>query len=351
MATVHQILPTLSPRDAVGNSTLELHQLLLDRGHDARLWAANIHHELTGIASPLVELPDDDAWCIYHHSIGGVAGDVFEQRSSKRIVVYHNITPIEMLERWSPGVGAEITLGRDQLSRYAPLCELAVCDSDYNRAEVDAAGYRRSITIPVMFEPGRLQPGARSARRGARGTRVLFVGRLAPNKAQHELVSMLAVLRERHDPHAELHLVGSKTFESYHDALVDYVEALGLERAVHIHDGVSDDELAQQYADADVFACVSEHEGFCVPIIEAMHHGLPVVAAASSAVTGTVGHGGLVIRDKSHDVMAAAVHRVAADQTLADAMRRAGRRQAERFSLQRTRAAWNQVIYELIGVA
>ena len=348
MATVHQLLPTLSPRDAVGNSTLELHQLLLDMGHDARLWAANIHHELTGTARPLGELPDDDNWCIYHHSIGGVAGDSFERRLGRRVLVYHNITPIELLERWSMEVGAEITLGRDQLARYADVSDLAVCDSDYNRAEVDAHGYARSVTVPVMFDPGRLPAATRSGRRG-RGMRILFVGRLAPNKAQHELVAMLRILRDRHDPDATLHLVGSRTFGSYSDAISDYVEALDLGDAVVVHEGVSDAELAAHYADADVFACVSDHEGFCVPVIEAMHHGLPVVAQASTAVTGTVGDGGLVVHDPSADVMAAAVARAGSDTHLAERMRRAGRRRADHFSLERTRQAWAQIIEELIG--
>lgn len=350
MATIHQILPTLSPRDAVGNSTLELHRLLLDMGHDAQLWAANIHHELLSTARPLGELPDDDSWCIYHHSIGGVAGDSYEVRTSRRVLVYHNITPIELLERWSGEVGAEISLGRDQLARYAPITDLAVCDSDYNRAEVDALGYRSSTTIPVLFDPGRLPAGLTTTRqRTDSGTRILFVGRIAPNKAQHDLVAMLRIVRDRHDPDASLHLVGSRAFGTYSTALSDYIHELGLDDAVHVHEGVSDEELARHYATADVFACVSEHEGFCVPVIEAMHHGVPVVAAASTAVTGTVGNGGLVLSDAAPDVMAAGVMRVANDRELSERLRAAGQARADDFSLARTRAAWSSVIEELVG--
>ncbi len=354
MAVVHQILPTLSPRDAVGNYTLELHRLLGDLGHDSNLWAANIHHELTDIAQPLGDLPDDDEWCIYHHSIGGVAGDFYEQRAGKRVLVYHNITPIEQLERWSAEIGAEITLGREQLSRYAKVTDLAVCDSDFNRSEVDAAGYSESMTIPVMFEPGRLMPRTRTRRtksdpKGS-GLRLLFVGRIAPNKAQHDLVAMFAVLCREHDPNAELHLVGSKTFSSYFDAVGDYVDALGLD-GVHIYDGVTDQELADHYGSADVFVCASEHEGFCVPIVEAMHHLVPVVAYASTAVTGTVGGAGLILPDKSADVFAAAVARVGNDQTLANSMREAGQRQAAEFTLTKTRAAWSTLIAALLDGA
>lgn len=349
MAIVHQFLPTLSPRDAVGNSTLELHRLLLDMGHDARLYAANIHWELMGTAKPLTELPDDDNWCIYHHSIGGVAGDVYEARLGGRILVYHNITPIELLERWSGDVGAEITLGRDQLARYAGVTDVAVCDSDYNRHEVDVLDYPNTTTIPVMFGLGKA--AIRSVNRPAGPTRVLFVGRLAPNKAQHELVAMLYLLRERHDPDAELHLVGSATFGSYSQAVVDYVEQLGLDDAVFVHQGLSDEELTEQYTRADVFVCVSDHEGFCVPLIEAMHHGIPVIAYDSTAVGGTLGDAGLLLPTKSPDVVADAVARVASDHALSDRMRHAGKRRAEHFSLANTRRAWSEVIETTIGTA
>ena len=347
MTTVYQLLPTLSPRDAVGNSTLELHWLLGDLGYDAHVFAANIHHELLGVAKPLSAFPEDDSWCIYHHSIGGVTGDVYERRSGNRILVYHNITPIGFLERWSADVGAEISLGRDQLSRYRSTTDLAVCDSDYNRSEVVALGYPQSVTIPVMFEPDRLQRGTRTSKASA--TRLLFVGRLAPNKAQHDLVAMLAIYRERHDPTAELHLVGSKTFDSYATALKNYVETLGLEHAVFVHDDVSDQELADHYASADVFVCVSDHEGFCVPLIEAMHHQLPVVAFDAAAVGGTLGDGGLLLPDKSPDVVADAVARVAGDSLLATNMRTAGQRRSEHFALSNTRQRWTTALTDTIG--
>ncbi|MCP3937161.1 MAG: glycosyltransferase family 4 protein [Actinomycetia bacterium] len=350
MTVVHQFLPTLSPRDAVGNSTLELHRLLLDMGHDAHLYAANIHHELMSVARPLTEIPDDDAWCIYHHSIGGVAGDMYESRAANRILVYHNITPIELLERWSADVGAEITLGRDQLKRYAALTDLTVCDSDFNRHEVDLLDYRNTTTIPVLFEPGRLRHASATRPRGS-PTRLLFVGRLAPNKAQHELVAVLAILRERYDADAELHLVGSATFGSYSSAISDYIEHLGLADAVHIHEGLSDEELASHYALADLFVCVSDHEGFCVPLIEAMHHGLPVVAFDSTAVGGTLGDAGLLLPTKAADVVADAIARVASDHDLAARMRDAGRTRSDHFSLTNTRAAWSGAIENTIGPA
>jgi len=344
-AAIHQLLPTFNPRDAVGNNTVELARLLREMGHESRIFATNIHPELARDASPVDHIPDDDAWLIYHHSIGSAAGDSFERRAGRRILVYHNITPLELVERWAPEVGAEILLGREQTQRYASLTDVAVADSDYNRSELDALGYPRTTTIPVMFEPGRLEHSTRH--KTSASTRLLFVGRLAPNKAQHELVAMLSVLRDTTDPNTTLHLVGSRTFGSYADALLEYIDDLGLGEAVFVHEGVTDTELAAHYAAADVFVCVSDHEGFCVPVIEAMHHGVPVVAYDSSAVGGTVGNAGLVLGSKSPDHVAAAVARVIGDPHLRAQMIAAGKRRADDFELSRSREAWSSLISAL----
>lgn len=340
---IHQLLPTLSPRDAVGNNTLVLRDLLLELGFESNIYSSHIHHELSAVALPMDELADDDSWLIYHHSIGGSAGDTYEARAGRRILVYHNITPLELVERWAPEVAAEIMLGRDQTGRYASLTHVAVADSDYNRHELDALGYKRTITIPVMFEAGRL-PSKIRTNTSARGARLLFVGRLAPNKAQHELVAMLALLRSTTDPEATLTLVGSRTFASYSEALVAYTDELGLTDVVTIHEGATDDELATHYANSDIFCCVSDHEGFCVPVIEAMHHGLPVIAFASSAVTGTVGDGGLILSSKSPDLLASAVQRVREDSALRDRLIAAGHRRAAAFDLQLSRDAWADLV-------
>ena len=344
---VHQLLPTFSPRDAVGNSTIELRSLLRELGYASEIFASNIHHELGKDARALGDLPDDDSWLIYHHSIGSAAGDVYEQRVGRRILMYHNITPLDLVERWAPEVGAEILLGKDQTARYAAHTDVAVAASDYNQRELDALGYPKTTTIPVMFEPDRLRPARRTHGSGT-GARILFVGRLAPNKAQHELVAMLAILQATSDPAATLQLVGAKTFGSYSDATEDYIDSLGLSASVFVHDALTDDELAAHYAEADVFVCVSDHEGFCVPIIEAMHHGVPVIAFDSSAVGDTVGEAGLVLANKSPDMLAQAVTRVLSDGELRSRMIEAGRRRAGHYSLQNSRSAWAQLIEDFV---
>ncbi len=351
---VHQLLPTFAPRDAVGNHTIELRRALHARGVDSEVFAQVIHHELLSSTRSMTEVPDDDSWIVYHHSIGGLAGEYFEERPGRRILIYHNITPLEMLDRWEPGVGAEIVLGRDQLARYSTICDLAIADSEFNRTELVELGYQNTVTVPVLFDPAALANASDPAtaqllRRSRRGTQLLFVGRVVPNKAQHDLVSALALYRRAYDPHAHLHLVGSQSFASYGEALRNQIESLELDDAVTIHDSISDGMLAAHYENADVFVCLSDHEGFCVPLVEAMHHGVPVVAFDSSAVGGTLDGAGILLPSKEPDLVAAAVDRVVSDPTLSRTLARAGRRRAADFDLSRTSAAYIEAIESVTG--
>src|SRR5207248_3376126 len=162
-------------------------------------------------------------------------------------------------------------------------------------------------------------------------------GRLAPNKAQHDLIKALAAYRRLYDPRARLHLVGTSSSESYRTALVAYADALDLVDAVEFTGSVSDGELAAHYRAADVFVCVSEHEGFCVPLLEAMHHRLPIVAYAAAAVPETLGDGGLLLNSKDPYTVAAAVQRVVSDADLRAQLVAAGTRRLHDFDLDRSR--------------
>ena len=160
----------------------------------------------------------------------------------------------------------------------------------------------------------------------------MFVGRLAPNKCQHDLVKVLATLRAGADPTARLRLVGGAELATYESALRELASGLGLTDAVEISGSVSPGALAAYYATADVFVSVSEHEGFCVPLLEAMAHDVPVVAYGAGAVPETLGGGGVLLPDKTPVLVAAAVARVARDQGLRDALVTAGRERLANFT-------------------
>ncbi len=185
--------------------------------------------------------------------------------------------------------------------------------------------------------------------RGQPGGRWLFVGRLAPNKRQHLLLAALSVYRRVYDPEARLDLVGGASSPAYEAALRAYSRDLDLGDAVTFTGPVSDAERNARYTAADVFVCLSAHEGFLVPLLEAWHHRLPVVAYDAAAVPETLGDAGLRLSTTAADVVAAAVARVVGDPTVASALRAAGDNRLADYSPARTAATLLQLADELAG--
>jgi glycosyltransferase involved in cell wall biosynthesis len=209
------------------------------------------------------------------------------------------------------------------------LVDLTEFDAEPDPATAAALAARRDRASRAST------PGAASAT----GAAWLFVGALAPHKAQHELVQALAVTRAVYDPAARLSIVGRPISPRYAGALRRYVHELGLDDAVDMPGGVDHEQLVAYYRDADVFVSLSRHEGFCVPLLEAMHHGLPVVARPAGAVSSTVGDAGVLLGgDTPHDV-AATVARVTEDAALRARLAAGGTRRLEHFALERTRPA------------
>ena len=136
------------------------------------------------------------------------------------------------------------------------------------------------------------------------------MGKVSPHKGQDDLIKALATYRQLYDPQARLHVVGGSISEEYSVALERFVEELGLADAVELAGVVTHEELIAYYAAADVFCCLSNHEGFCVPLLESMYHRLPIVAYANTAVPETVQGAGLVLPDKEPVRVAAAIDRV-----------------------------------------
>ena len=202
-----------------------------------------------------------------------------------KIVNYHNITPPAFFEPWEPTVATVLDMGLRQLADLAPVTDLAIADSEFNREDLLRVGYRDTTVVPILFDPsdvgGEPDPSL-SARLATEklggGTEWLFVGRLCPNKAQHDVIKAFAAYRIACDPKARLRFVGGSSSHLYESCLRGFVHEIGCEDAVTFAGSVTDRELASYYANADVFVCLSRHEGFCVPLLEAMHHGIPIVA-------------------------------------------------------------------------
>jgi glycosyltransferase involved in cell wall biosynthesis len=277
---------------------------------------------------------------VYHMALGSGVADFVAARSETLVVDHHNITPAGYFEVWDPAVVQGIAWGRRQLAMLASRSRLGLADSTYNRAELDDLGYGETAVAPILFNPADLEVGVEAAaveRLRSDGTVWLYVSRFAPNKCQHDLVTAFSVYRRVYDPGAVLRLIGRAGPTAYVDAIRGLVRELGLGDSVELLGAVDAPTLGAHYRAADVFVSASEHEGFAVPLLEAMHHDLPVVAYSAGAVPETLASAGLCLPVKDPGTVAAAVHRVVSDGALRGALVDAGRRRLAELSLESAR--------------
>lgn len=349
MPAVHQFVPAFEP-GAVGQHTIEVQRTLRGAGFDCEVFAHVIHPEMAGRGRPFEEYgaayparPGD--WLMYQFAIGSPVAAFVRARPEPKILNHHNLTPPEMLAPWEPELVPGLLWGRRQLVELAGSVEFALADSSFNRDDLIHAGYREVDVVPILLDldafacpPDPATLARLASDRAAGGCDWLFVGRVTPNKCQHDLVKALAAYRRAYDPNARLRIVGGASSPVYADALRAFADTLGVAHAVDLAGSVSLAELNAYYRSADVFASMSEHEGFCVPLLEAMHHEVPIVAFAAAAVPETVANGGLLLDDKRPASFAVAVHRVLEDEALRSTLVAAGTRRLADFDLARTRA-------------
>ncbi len=374
---VHQIIPFLHAADASGAHTLAARDALRAGGFDAEVFAGDMDEELREEAHPFAALdglaPAGRTVLLYQLAVGSDLVGELLQRPEPLLVNYHNLTPASFFWRWAPDWLAAVDSGRRDLYRLAGVARHAIAVSRFNQLDLESAGYRSTSVVPPFVpvagagapsgsdglaaggvpNPSAAAPGdadwhsangvARSSGgeigagagepsgRGA-GAAWLFVGKLLPHKAAHDLLQSLAVYRRIFDGSATLTLVGGEPVPSYSAAVRELADALGLAGAVHFLGRVDDRTLESAYRSADVLVCLSDHEGFCFPLLEAMRHRVPVVAFGTAAIPETIGDAGLVLRHKDPLTVAAAVDRVTGDRSLRDRLDAAAQRRLGTFA-------------------
>jgi glycosyltransferase involved in cell wall biosynthesis len=265
----------------------------------------------------------------------------FTRLASRRVLIYHNITPPEFARGVNRRMERECRLGREQLRTLAPRTELAIGVSEYNRRELEEMGFSPTAVVPVIvdFPAHDLPPVPELLRRFRDGrTNVLHVGRFAPNKRIEDVVRAFHLYKAI-DPGARLLLLGTDAgLENYGAAVRGLAQRLGTPD-VHFLGHVDFRELCTYYRVADLYLAMSEHEGFCVPLLEAMHFGVPIVAFAAAAVPATLGGAGLLVREKRFEEVAELMRLAVADQQLRGRLVAAGRERLKEFAPERIEAA------------
>jgi glycosyltransferase involved in cell wall biosynthesis len=321
---VHQVLASLGYGDAIGHEVLGIQRVLQAAGYESEIFVETADHRLEDLTVDHLDLPaasHPDNILIHHFSIGSHASRIAYALPDRMVLVYHNITPPEYFLGVHPLLVQQCFLGRRELGLYVSRCELALGDSEYNRKELEETGFPRTGVLPVVpgFSHLAGTPNFISASAfDDDWVNLLFVGRIIPNKRIDDVIRWFHAYQTFFNPRSRLLLVGSHGgFESYLAMLHHFIARLGV-TDVHFRGHVSNEELVAYYELADVFLCASEHEGFCVPLIEAFHMGVPVIAYAATAVPATMDGGGLLVRTKDAMSVAALVNEVVTDPALQD---------------------------------
>jgi len=297
---VHQVLATLGYGDAIGHEVLGINRVLRDAGYESEIFVETADRRLEHLTTDYREMVGavaaDDV-LIHHFSIGSRASRTAYALPGRMALVYHNITPPEYFLGVHKDLVKLCFRGRRELTAYVARCELALGDSEYNREELEALGFPATGVLPVVpdFAHLDLPPNTMTSEKFDDGwTNIMFVGRVIPNKKFEDVIRAFHVYRTRYNPRSRLLLVGSHGgFEKYLAMLHALVARLGTPD-VHFLGHVSNEELTALYDVADLFLCASEHEGFCVPLIESFYKQVPVLAYAATAVPATMDGGGVL---------------------------------------------------------
>lgn len=318
-----QLLSTIAQGDAVSNDARALQRLLRRWDRETAIYAEHIGLGLPeGLAKKAERLPrlrEEDV-LIYHMSIGSDLSLRVEEMNCRKVMIYHNITPPEHFSRYSEYTAYYCEKGRRELRRMKDCFDYCIADSDFNRQDLRQAGYICPIDVCPIFIPFDDYAAAADERvlrkYGDGRSNFLFVGRIAPNKKQEDAIAAFAAYQRLYDADARLILAGNGDgMEKYRKRLWNYARALGV-RNVTFTGHIPFAELLALYRTASVFLCQSEHEGFCVPLAEAMYFDVPIVAYAAGAVPETLGGCGIVLREKTPELTAGVLHRLVTDAAL-----------------------------------
>lgn len=356
-----QIMPAIVSGDAVSNDARAIYKVISEMGFRTGIYAENDknitpHLKDLDYISSLDKMPplEDDDIIIYHHSTGTEKlCDMLPEMKGHKMMIYHNVTPSHYFTKYNGISEILCNMGRKSVYDLAPFIEYVMADSTFNANELIEAGYKCPINVrPILIpfsdyekdpEPGLLKTYSDDY------TNILFVGRVAPNKCQHDIITAFAYYKRHLNPKSRLIIAGSDGgMESYSGALQYYVKMLSLDDVVftgHIRFS----EILSYYRLADIFLCMSEHEGFCVPLVEAMFFDVPIIAYDSSAISETLGGAGILTKSKDPVFTARLMDRLVSDKQLREQVVESEKKRLEYFSYENVRSIFVSQLQDFIS--
>ena len=336
---VNQWVPAAHRGDAVGDNARALREIFRAAGHASEIYALTIDADMQDDARPwsAAESRQGDV-TLYHYAVPSPMSAAFGALGGKRVLQYHNVTPAHFFAPYDLGLAHMCAAGRHELATLAGVTDLALGDSAYNRKELDALGFPRTDVLPIMVDTARLtkaprRPGLERLLQDGL-VNILFVGRIAPNKKIEDHIRLAECYKRYVDLYYRFIFVGKyDAVPGYYAAVRALADKFGITRDRLWFTGiVPEAELAAYYRHAHAYVSLSEHEGFCVPLVEAMAMDVPVLAYGAGAVPETLGGAGITFTPKDMEFAAELLGALIYDEPLRERIVLGQRERVQAFS-------------------
>jgi glycosyltransferase involved in cell wall biosynthesis len=351
---INQWVPAAHRGDAIGDSARRVRELLRQRGHDSDIYALTIDDDLKGdvipFASPTARQGDVT---IFHFALPSVMTEAFASLPGIRVLQYHNITPASFFAPYDAQLFRLAALGRRELQSLAGRVDLALGDSEFNRRELEELGFAPTGVLPIVVDAGRITDAPRrpalEAILGDGLINILFVGRVAPNKRIDDHIRMAEFYKRYVDSYYRFIFVGRYDCVPAYYAQVRALiaEFKMLPDRFWFTGPVPDEDLGVFYRWADAYVSLSEHEGFCVPLVESMAANVPVLAYAAGAVPETLGGAGMLFSPKDLEFAAETLGMLVYDRSVRDAVLEGQRQRLQDFAPARIDARLSEALARL----
>ncbi len=308
---VDQLIPAYHRGDAIGDTATHMREFFISQGFQSQIYCLSRDSGLEQKSSLFSSFPQPAASdiTILHFALPSPLTQAFMNLPSKKVIIYHNITPPEFFIEFDQELARISRLGRQELGSLIPCVSLALADSDYNRQELLELGFERAEVFPLFIDFEKyekpISPLMYKLMQDER-LNILFVGRIAPNKKIEDLIKVTFYYKKYISPLVRLIVVGkTSTIPKYYESLIRLADEFYLQPEEVCFSGhIPDEEMFALYRASDVFLSLSEHEGFCLPLVESMIFDLPIVAYDSTAVPYTLGGAGILVKEKRIDYVA-----------------------------------------------
>jgi len=306
--SIHQFVSSFSPRDAVGNIVLSIRDILREAGYNSDIYAEMIHPEMKSEAISYIKYSKENYNDIlfYHHSFASDLVDYLLPLQQRIVLIYHNITPSHFFKGVDENTATGSNYGRVQLTLLKEKVKGVLCFSKYSEEELKQKGFSNTVVVPAIINLKKHDYKKNSSllKKFLDSVNIISVGRIVPHKKIEDILKVFAYYHECINDNSKLFIIGKyHKSDPYYQWLQEVINTLNLKN-VYFLDDVSDEDLMSYYELADIYIILSEHEGFCVPLVESMNHNVPILAYAAAAVPETLGGSGILLKEKKFEEIA-----------------------------------------------